>query len=137
MEPLGVILTQLSAGGGAKKVSCAAEGVLVCVDSNSPDRPCWVVTIVWACLRLAHSALSSCYRAPPLPAPPLIRPLPTCHPQVNIALVLEEIEKLTTVYEFRIPPYFALILRTFSVIEVRGWARGGQAVASLSCRQWP
>ncbi|PRW59939.1 eyespot assembly ABC1 kinase family [Chlorella sorokiniana] len=55
VEPLGVILTQLSAGGGAKKV--------------------------------------------------------------NIALVLEEIEKLTTVYEFRIPPYFALILRTFSVIE--------------------
>lgn len=56
---------------------------------------------------------------------------------MNIALVLEEIEKLTTVYEFRIPPYFALILRTFSVIEVRGWARAGQAVASLSCRQRP
>ncbi|KAI7839911.1 hypothetical protein COHA_006391 [Chlorella ohadii] len=55
VEPLGIILTQLSAGGGAKKV--------------------------------------------------------------NIALVLEEIEKLTTVFEFRIPPNFALILRTFSVIE--------------------
>lgn len=31
VEPLGVILTQLSAGGGAKKVSGAAEGVGACV----------------------------------------------------------------------------------------------------------
>lgn len=56
--------------------------------------------------------------ATPFPPSPLLR-------QVNIALVMEEIEKLTTVFEFRIPPYFALILRTFSVIEVGGGA-GGQ-----------
>ncbi len=57
--------------------------------------------------------------APSIPFPPAA--------QVNIALVLEEIEKLTTVFEFRIPPNFALILRTFSVIEVRrrGWAGAG------------
>lgn len=33
---------------------------------------------------------------------------------------MEEIERMTQMYEFRVPPYFALILRTFSVIEVGG-----------------
>ncbi|KAL4854874.1 Protein ACTIVITY OF BC1 COMPLEX KINASE 3 [Chlorella vulgaris] len=53
--PLGIILTELSAGGGAKKV--------------------------------------------------------------NIAVVMEEIDRLSQQFEFKVPPYFALILRTFSVIE--------------------
>ncbi|KAL4458199.1 hypothetical protein ABPG75_013064 [Micractinium tetrahymenae] len=37
--------------------------------------------------------------------------------KVNVAVVMEEIERMTARYEFRVPPYFALILRTFSVIE--------------------
>lgn len=37
--------------------------------------------------------------------------------KVNIAVVMDEIEKMTQLYEFKVPPYFALILRTFSVIE--------------------
>ncbi len=37
---------------------------------------------------------------------------------INIALVTAQIEQLSQEFEFKIPPYFALILRTFSVIEV-------------------
>ncbi|KAL4435049.1 hypothetical protein ABPG77_003874 [Micractinium sp. CCAP 211/92] len=37
--------------------------------------------------------------------------------KVNVAVVMEEIDRMTARYEFRVPPYFALILRTFSVIE--------------------
>ncbi|PSC69658.1 putative aarF domain-containing kinase chloroplastic [Micractinium conductrix] len=37
--------------------------------------------------------------------------------KVNIKVVMDEIEKMTQAYDFRVPPYFALILRTFSVIE--------------------
>ncbi|EFN54445.1 hypothetical protein CHLNCDRAFT_24990, partial [Chlorella variabilis] len=36
---------------------------------------------------------------------------------INIAVVTQEIEKLSQEFEFKVPPYFALILRTFSVIE--------------------
>ena len=38
--------------------------------------------------------------------------------KVNIGVVMAEIEKITQLYDFKIPPPFALILRTFSVIEV-------------------
>ena len=44
---------------------------------------------------------------------------------INIAVVTQEIEKLSQEFEFKVPPYFALILRTFSVIEVRRHLRRG------------
>lgn len=36
---------------------------------------------------------------------------------MNIGVVLDELEDMSKEYQFVIPPYFALVLRAFSVIE--------------------
>lgn len=40
-----------------------------------------------------------------------------CAPHVLLPAVMAELETLGKVYPFSIPPFFALILRAFSVIE--------------------
>ena len=138
IEPLGNILSQLTQGGGAKGIN---------IDAVSPSLPLpvWLPVCSNKCTSMHVVAHDSCNTASPLfmvsirnhtqidpqqPATyatremhiawthqlhsPAAQAIEYTHLMMQVTIALEQLSKE---YPIDIPPYFALILRAFSVIE--------------------